>query len=362
MESPLSEEAEVFFSLDALTRGLQVDNLIAPDEREYQLVGELCDFFSQMKELQSGLPEDAQPGGEWRVHTEEKPMLYRALLDKDIHSAASLLGNFWRNDLGVIVKEYATFPQLEASPEARLSFAKNMAHNLMVWTHLFGRPVRDLQTPKVGNPWGYLWEEVLIGPKVLRYNALARQSALLLGNIRRPIIAEIGAGYGGYASALLASDFSGTYIDFDLPETLVIAAYFLRKSLPGKRILLHNGLNHTWPGDLSAFDIVLSPNWGISALPDDSVDLFLNTFSLSEMGRDKMEAYIRTIQSACTSYFLHNNMDRVGVVNAGFERTPASAFPVSQQSFKLIYKKYDLFQQKHSGPHGDYREFLYQRV
>jgi hypothetical protein len=62
------------------------------------------------------------------------------------------------------------------------------------------------------------------------------------------------------------------------------------------------------------------------------------------------------------NYFLHNNMDRAGVINEGHERTPGSKFPFLDGTFKLLYKHYDLFQQKHSGRDGDYREFPYERT
>ena len=78
------------------------------------------------------------------------------------------------------------------------------------------------------------------------------------------------------------------------------------------------------------------------------------------MSRPVINQYLKRIAIATRHYFLHNNMDRGGVVNEGHERTPGSRYPFPEAAFKLLYKHYDLFQQKHSGRDGDYREFLYQ--
>jgi hypothetical protein len=53
--------------------------------------------------------------------------------------------------------------------------------------------------------------------------------------------------------------------------------------------------------------------------------------------------------------FLHNNMDRRGVVNRGHERIPASEYPIDPTIWKRVYRRFDLFH----GHEGDYREFLY---
>jgi hypothetical protein len=97
-------------------------------------------------------------------------------------------------------------------------------------------------------------------------------------------------------------------------------------------------------------------------LPDNSVDLFLNTFSLSEMPFEVIAEYIRNIERTCRGYFLYNNMDREGVLNRGHERVPCSKYPIPTEHFKQLYKRYDTFQRLHSGRDGDYREVLLQKI
>ena len=296
------------------------------------------------------------------MHVARRMPHYEAFRDESRALLSSLLGNFWRNELGVLVKQYAGHAQLVADEEARRRYAALMAHDLMVWTHLLNADVSELAAPEVGHPWGYLWQGTLIGSKAMRYHALAAQLRSMTGDMARPVVAELGAGYGGLAYYLMRGKEPRTYVDFDLPETLVVAAYYLGKALPHRRVYLHEGGDVDWRRVLGEHDVILMPNWSLGTLPPESVDAFVNTFSLSEMSRPVIEHYLQRIAAASRHYLLHNNMDRAGVVNEGHERIPASRYPLPEGAFKLLYHRYDLFQQKHHGRDGDYREFLYQKV
>lgn len=356
-------ESEKYFDPSALDAGLlpraaEVDS----DYGDELLLKRLQEFYVSNKKYQRNQLEIYQPAGEWREHVNHRMPHYQAFYDDSTDRLDELLKNFWRNELGVLVKQYAGYQQLIGDASRREEYAWLMAYDLMIWSNLYGASVAELQIPNVGNPWGYRWEGTLIGSKLLRYHALASQISGLVTNFERPVVAEIGAGYCGLAYYLMRGSNPGVYIDFDLPETLAVGAYYLCKTLPHRKIYLHDGGPVDWQDLLKNYDVIMMPNWGIETLPESSVDVFLNTFSLSEMSRPVIEQYLKKISSACRNYFLHNNMDRVGVVNVGFERTPASQYPFPPNVFKCLYKKYDLFQQKHSGRDGDYREFLYQKI
>jgi putative sugar O-methyltransferase len=358
----MNPEAQPFFDLSALESGLQSRPQPALDAAETALLKRVQQFYRSIKSHQPAQPEIYQPAGEWREHVNHRMPHYAAFQDESVERLASLLGNFWRNELGVLVKQYAGHSQLVEDPAKRQMYAEWMAYDLMIWTHLFNADIKELEIPEIGHPWGYVWNGVMLGSKVLRYHALKTQISGLTSDLDRPVVAEIGAGYGGMAYYLMKGTEPRVYIDFDLPETLAVAAYHLSKALPHRRVYLHDGGPVEWDRVLKEYDVLLMPNWSIDTLPEKSVDVFLNTFSLSEMSRPVIEQYLKRIAIATRHYFLHNNMDRPGVVNEGHERTPGSQYPFPAGAFKLLYKHYDLFQQKHSGRDGDYREFLYQRT
>jgi hypothetical protein len=67
------------------------------------------------------------------------------------------------------------------------------------------------------------------------------------------------------------------------------------------------------------------------------------------------KAYLDEIGRLTKGYFLHNNMDRKGVINRGFERIPSSSYPIDVEKFILLSKSFDPFH----AHFGDYKEFLY---
>lgn len=356
-------EYQPYYDINALEKGLLSSSLATGNNVDDQkLLKRIKRFYISNKKSQQNQPEIYQPAGEWREHVNHRMPHYQAFYDETTDRLNELLGNFWRNELGLLVKQYASYEQLKTDVSRREVYSELMAHDLMIWHNLFYADVSELQIPDVGNPWGYLWNGTLIGSKVLRYHTLMTQINGLVSDIDRPIIGEIGAGYCGMAYYLMRGYEKRVYIDFDLPETLAVGAYYLSKTLPHRKIYMHDEGPVDWQAIFSKYDVIMMPNWAIDSLPKASVDVFLNTFSLSEMTQPVIEHYLKKISSACKHYLLHNNMDRGGVVNAGFERTPASKYPFPAKSFKLIYKRYDLFQQKHLGRDGDYREFLYQKL
>jgi len=313
-------------------------------------------YQAAMRDLPAA-SEPYQPGGEWAAYLAERQHFYDHLLAGRIESAGEMLSNFWRNELGPIVKEYARYDQLVRGEEPFLSrFQQCVVRNYLIWGDLFHQPIDVLEIPRVGNPWGYTIEGKLIAPKATRFHAVATESRRLLEGLSRPVAAEIGGGYCGMAYFLLRDAPQAVYVDFDLPQTLAIAAYYLLATLPERRIYLYGEGPLPTKSKLDAFDAVLLPHFALPTLADRSVDLWLNTFSLSEVPWTTLQEYIGQIQRTARGHFYHNNMDRRGVINRGFERIPASTYPVDPDRLKLVYKHFDLFH----GHDGDYRQFLYQ--
>lgn len=355
----IREEYAQYLDLDRLDRGLTDTPDPASDEEIVAVCERLLAFYAAMKRDQPAQRDVFQPGGEWKTYHEDRADLYGSWTKGDAAATAAGLRDFWRNGYGPIVKQYATFDKLTTDAATRERFADAMAYDYMVWKNLFHADPAELAVPPVGNPWGYELDGVVVAPKALRYHVLASQIRDLTSDAKRPVVAEVGAGYCGMAYSLLRDGAAVAYVDFDLPETLMLGAYYLLRTLPAGEVLLYG------EGDLDAaalgrYSALLMPNWMIEKLPEASADVFLNTFSLSEMPLPVIEEYLEHISRCCRGYFLHNNMDREGVYQYGCPRTPASQFPVDA-GFKPVYRRYDLFQRRHFGRDGDYREFLYQK-
>ncbi len=358
----MTTEYSQFINEQGLLSGLQDRADTISTTELYPIIDELCSFYAELKKAQATRSKIFQPSGEWDDYLKQQKEIYRPLLEFRHADAGSLLKNFWRNELSPVVKQYFNYHQLCQDPVARNKFIELMAHDYMVWHNLEGLSVDELKIPLIGNPWGYEINNELVAPKALRYHLLASQIYSLVSDLDKPVVAEIGAGYGGTAFYLLRGERPITYINFDLPEVLTISAYYLKRSLPHRRIKLWQSNSDSFLDDIREYDVLLMPNWMLESLQESSVDVFLNTFSLSEMPFEVIENYMAHIERACRHYFLYNNMDRNGVFNRGFERVPCSSYPIQKTKFKQLYKRYDMFQQLHYGRNGDYREVLLQRV
>lgn len=312
--------------------------------------------YQAMKADQPTVSAPYQPGGEWADYIAERSEIYQDLLDNKLDSSAEAFANFWRNSLGMIVKEYAPFGKLQnGEPEAVDRFTKNVLRNYLIWKDIYGYPDDVLEIPETGNSWGIIVNDKLVAPKATRFHAHSSAIGELVSGIQQPTIAEIGAGYGGVAHYFLRDNPTARYIDFDLPETVVIAAFYLLTTLPDRKFHLYGEGDIPW--DDRSYSGLMLPNFAMPEAPGDLADLLFNSFSLSEIPRPTLEEYLGQVSRITRRFFLHNNMDRKGVVNRGFERIPASEYPIEGKDFRCLYRAFDLFH----GHFGDYREYLYEK-
>lgn len=347
------------FPTAELIHGLQPRRDEIPASRHEEIVRRVMESYRAAKADQPKAEAPYQPGGEWADYLAERNGVYESMLRGEFSLVEDKLRNFWRNELGPIVKEYAKFEQLVNRESPFLErFETNVRRNYSIWRSIHEHDARVLDIPDVGNPWGLLIEGRMIAAKVTRYHALSTQIGELCRGTGRPIVAEIGAGYGGQAYFLLRDYPGTTYVDFDLPETLAIAQYYLLAALPDREIKLYGESSKPLADQMIESDAVLLPNFALPRLPDSCVDVFLNTFSFSEMPMLTLAEYLSQVQRSLKRFLLLNNMDRTGVVNRGFERIPLSRYPLRHDQLRCIYRKFDLFH----GHQGDYREFLYERI
>lgn len=355
----IAQDAAKLVSNESLELGLRERPSSIDPARHRHAVERVTKLFQAMKRDQPQADEVFQPGGEWAHYLSERQEFYDKLLTGDVEFCMGKLNNFWRNELGPIVKEYAKYEQLTNNETEFVErFQTNVTRNYLIWKEIYDGDISMLQVPQVGNPWGYQIDGQLVLPKATRFHALAKQLCDLTQDVDHAVVAEIGGGYGGAPYYLLRDRPHTTYIDFDLPETLVIAAYYLLSCFPDREIFLYGEGPMPDADSLKQYSAVLLPNFELPKLADASVDVFFNSFSFSEVPFESLAEYLKQVQRVVKSYFLHNNMDRRGVVNRGYERIPASDYPVDPHIFKRLYKQFDLFH----GKEGDYREFLYQRT
>ena len=116
-----------------------------------------------------------------------------------------------------------------------------------------------------------------------------------------PVIVEIGGGYGGLTRNLKLLNPGSRFISLDLPAANFRSTYFLSKAFPEEKFLLLTDLieDGTWLSHHSGFAVL--PSWKIQFLPDQSVDLVINTRSMMEMEQPVIDYCISHIERILTT-------------------------------------------------------------
>ena len=349
-------------NIDFLNTGIVDRRENKIDEYHKNVINRLISSYHKAKNEQRTVPLPYQPGGAWKEDIETRRAEFlNALNSNDFESLSNLLTNFFRNNGLAGVWCYGYYNDIvKASNNKKRWFINNILRDYRTLIDFVdGFDVANLSVPKIGNPWGYIIKGTLVLPTACRHYYLASHVKNLIGDIKEPVICEIGGGFGGFAYYVLSIDRSIKYINFDLPEVLLIAQYFLMKAFPDKKFLLfgENGYHKICEETIKNYDIILMPNFALPDLGDRTADLFINTGSLSEMDYHTVEEYVNQIARITKTYFFHENSDRPSLINFGHIEVMSSKFPIPLDTFKRIYKNNSLW----GGAGGRHREHLYQR-
>jgi len=173
-----------------------------------------------------------------------------------------------------------------------------------------GLAVTAVRHPLIGNPAGAMVGDQVIPAETLRHTSTGLAIRDLLTRVPDAVMVEIGGGFGGQAFQVLslcrdAGAPVRQYLDFDIPEVLFVASYFLMTALPAERFRLYGeGDVVTGGGD---YTIGLFPHYAIAELPASSADLVFNSNSFSEMDESSSRAYLAAIDRVSRRYFMHIN-------------------------------------------------------
>ncbi len=141
------------------------------------------------------------------------------------------------------------------------------------------------------------------------------------------VVCDIGGGYGRLARHFTRVFPRATYVLLDLPESVALASFFLRSSMPGARIGTVRDFAPDaaiTPASLEGYTCVVMPWWYIENLAAASVDLFINIASMGEMSREFVEYYMAQIHRLARGSLYWVN--RLGGHPKG-NQLPFSAYP-----------------------------------
>ncbi|OQY44494.1 MAG: hypothetical protein B6247_30195 [Candidatus Parabeggiatoa sp. nov. 2] len=312
-------------------QGIFIESIETKPNNEIDLVGKVISSFNAAKQVQNKMPKPYLPSGGWEkfLNNEWQKNYYDATSQKNVTTMAALLRNFFRNEAisGIwgnekMFNRFCHLSKLEALFKSNL-----IKSHYVVWKNTFPTvPLKELEAPKFGNPWGYRFDNTLLYEPVFEYNFHAHYFDNLLHNLQNPVVVEIGGGFGGLAYQLLCCRSSIKYIGFDLPENILIQTYYLSCTFPNAKILTYSGDSVPLTSELlEHYDIVLLPNFELPQLESSIADIIINIRSLSEMSKETIIEYFNQIDRIGRLFFYHENIYKPR--SDGLFGIPSTDFP-----------------------------------
>ncbi|MEP6925002.1 MAG: putative sugar O-methyltransferase [Pyrinomonadaceae bacterium] len=339
-------------------------------EQEQEIINRIVSAYRLAKEDWKLAPAQFQIRGLWAEWIEVNyGNLLAAVNADDYHKISNILQNFGREQFAVGTgSSYDDVVHYKTSLVGR-------AYVKTVWCDYrdklvdAGFDLSKITHPNIGNPAGFRVNEQVIPTETLRhaYNALAITN--LLRNFKKPVIFEIGGGFGGQTFQTVYQlrengNPIGKYLDFDIPEVQIVVSYFLLWAFPELNVRLY-GEGAVSATDAEDFEIGIFPHFAIDKLTNLSADLVFNSNSFAEMDETAAKHYLAVTNRICRQYFMHINHESRFVFNypdgsesrnaLGSELVPETA------KFKRIYKRPRLFQRPEDKPFKSFA-YLYERI
>ena len=324
---------------------IHAPKLIQTNDKDLDITARIFKSYKKMKDDELKASNLFRPSKMWQDHiNKDYKILNESLQKNDLSKFSFFLSNFgnWENFLGiennVLVKKFEKNYFLKEYL-INVLFGKQ----LKLWKYFNNekKNISNLNLPTHGNQVGAYIDKnfVVVGSFFSEIYGSFLDN--LINKKERPIVADLGAGYGKLAFYTLNKRKNFCFLDFDLPETLCLAAYFLMKTWPNKKTLLYGEEEYSTEKN-SIYDLIFMPPYEIAKLQENSIDLFINKNSLGEMTSDVVRNYLQYICKS-TKYFWHMNHDiNRNKFDDGTEGLLGHEYPIDTKKFDLIFKYPDL--------------------
>lgn len=300
---------DVRYNPQAVTAGFSSCTNHSDDDSE--LLNRICEAYIKAVSQQQFAPAAYQSTEWWQSARQGsmKPVV-EALLARNIDALRKMYQNFYRDPcssglLGAPNGMSKAFFGGTIKDAYRRFYLGHVLCRLDYWKEQTGGDfgVPDLAGPGIGNPFGAVIEgiHIAVGAEYAHY--CAHRIISMLGPNRKPVVAEIGGGFGGMAYFLLRDRPALTYLNFDVPERVALISYYLLKAFPGLRFLLY-GDGELTEQTLSQNNVILMPAFSLPAMPPGSVDAAFTSHGMSKAPVGTTAEYLKQIERMTRASFL----------------------------------------------------------
>jgi hypothetical protein len=332
------------------------------------LLRRICDAYCKAMERQASLDRALtanhfSANDWWRlVQRASLGPVMRALAAHDLESLGAMYRNFFRDPCGagltglpgIVARLYGSPHMSTVGEKYKHLLLIDALHRQDLWNEkTAGRySLASLETPATGNPFGVVLENAFIRTGAEDQHFYAHRTIDLLRGLERPVVAEIGGGYGGMAYYLIRDLPGVSYLDFDVPETIALASWYLLKAFPKLDATLY-GEAELNAETLRRSQIILMPAFVLDQLPEESVDLSFNAHVLSDMAPSQLHEYLAAMTRTTRRHILHLN-------RAAASRAVSDYIARGAQHFLLVSEEQATWNSARS-LQNDEREYLYTR-
>jgi putative sugar O-methyltransferase len=265
------------------------------------LLERICTAYIKAVKQQQFAP-DAYKATDWWQQVRQRSLgpVTQALLTRDIAALRKMYRNFFRDPCssGLLGAPYGMSKAYfggEIKDVYRRFYLSHVLYRFDYWkAQTDGRfELRDLAGPGIGNPFGVLIDgtHISVGSEYAHYCAHRVDSLL---DSDTTAVAEVGGGFGGMAYYLLRDRPGVTYLDFDIPESIALASYYLLKAFPQLTFLLY-GEEDLTNESIARADVVLMPVFELATMPAESVDVTFSSHAMSDISSEALVEYLNNI-------------------------------------------------------------------
>jgi len=181
---------------------------------------------------------------------------------------------------------------------------------------------------------GHLIDGRLVNYKVVEWQRTVRNlwhngELPRLEKIQRPVILEIGAGYGGIANHFMNIYPEAVYIIVDIPETLLFSASYLTLIHGQDRVHLLDQETPVASDSLNGGSFLMVPDFRLPSIFSLNFDLAINMFSFGEMTESQVTDYLEFLAPR-TDVLYSKNPE-----SFAFTTDPFAVTPLLRQYFDL---------------------------
>lgn len=323
---------------------LHCPDSVSPSSCDIAVSERVLAAYRSAKRAQEMADPRLRPSGGWRYVTDTAyAPLGRVLLDDEPEPFHYFLANFRNWQLPTGIDESHRIHKHATDATSRQHYERRVVGPLVQWwlrTQSDGRDVSALTIPDFGNASGALVDGHLVSVGSIFAEIHGRLVANLVPP-GRPLIAELGGGFGRLLYFISRNLDRFCYIGFDLPETLCFASFFLLRAFPEKRFLFFDEAELT-PQSLEEYDFILRPSFEMTRLPDRCVQLFINENSLGAISAKAATLYIAEI-CRITEQFWHRNHEVWRNEFDNGERSLVNGeYPIPPESFERVTRYCDI--------------------